>query len=156
MSAFGQKATCRGDVSLMSALPLKTTKIASIVWYRRKAEYFCSALLRYRERHRPHQCRDTAQCSLSWYDRAVAANVEPPFGLIICRATIPYLETWGDNEATQFYWFARRCCRLPIRRARAAGSGRPPYRRAVALRKRQSRKARRRGVPPGIATIRLA
>src|SRR6188474_3155074 len=79
----------------------------------------------------------------------------PPFGLIIWRATIPYLDTWGGNEATQLYWFARRCGRLPIRRARAAGSGRPPHRRVTALCNRHSRKGPRRGVRPGIATIGL-
>ena len=83
--------------------------------------------------------------------RTLAAHFEPPFGLIIWRAMIPYLDTWGGNEATRLYWFARRCGRLPIRRARAAGSGRPPYRRVTALCNRQSGKGPCRGVPPGIA-----
>ena len=87
--------------------------------------------------------------------RTLDAHFEPPFGIIIWRATIPYLDTWGGDEATRLYWFARRRCRLPIRRARAAGSGRPPYRRVAAVCNRQSGKGPYPGVPQGIAEIGL-
>jgi hypothetical protein len=79
MSALGHKRTFRAAI-VMSALPLKATEIADIVGPDEGQS--TSALPRTFKRlpaplwrgHRPHQCRDTGQCSLSWCDLAEAGR----------------------------------------------------------------------------------
>src|SRR5262249_61702365 len=71
MSALGQKRTCAPQ-QVMSAFVLKATEIADIVGRNEGQSISCSAFKRQPARqwrgHRPHRCRDTEQCSLSWCD----------------------------------------------------------------------------------------
>jgi hypothetical protein len=128
MSALGQKQTFAVQKG-MSALPLKAVEIADIARWR--AEHFCSALYfkrrpapRSRGR-RPHQCRDTAQCSLSWCDQAKAGRrvdsrcggrlASPSFYAVsVCRTNEGLRLDWRDPRLTITQGHAPRSNSTPV------------------------------------------